>query len=316
MPLVSVVIPTYNGSAWIAETLDSVFQQTLSQSKTEVIVVDDGSTDDTLEAIAPYRDRLRLIQQENMGVGAARNRGIEAANGRYVAPLDHDDLWKPRKLEVQVDFMETHSECVGCTVPWAVSTSPEEPVFDPSVLCDASNTIPHPIRKHWSSCFWRSSFGLMRREAIEDLQYGTRRDCTEDREFELRLFARGAIGVAGQSVLGIYRSHDSNTSGNLDYSVRGTRRLRALDRSGYFDELNGSQRADLRFFLAQRSRSVLINLLRHGERKKAFRLYVDEAADLLRSHVRLFAVAFPGFLLAPPRWIRWYWPAGGPLHDE
>jgi len=97
---VSVVIPTYNYGRWVAEAIDSALAQTLPPI--EVIVVDDGSTDDTAAVLAAYGDRIRVIRQRNQGPATARNAGIAAARGDVVAFLDADDLWKPRKLELQM----------------------------------------------------------------------------------------------------------------------------------------------------------------------------------------------------------------------
>jgi glycosyltransferase involved in cell wall biosynthesis len=98
MSLFSVIIPTYNRASLIAETLDSVFAQTFSDY--EVIVVDDGSTDDTTQVLEAYVDRVRLLRQAtNKGPGAARNLGAAAAQGRYLAFLDSDDLWFPWTLQ-------------------------------------------------------------------------------------------------------------------------------------------------------------------------------------------------------------------------
>ncbi len=104
-PLVSVVIPAYNSSAYIAAALDSVFQQTFSSH--EVIVVNDGSPDTpALEAVLkPYFSRLRYFRQENRGPSAARNLGIRESRGRYVAMLDSDDFWIPNHLARQVDYL-------------------------------------------------------------------------------------------------------------------------------------------------------------------------------------------------------------------
>lgn len=108
-PTVSVVIPTYNRAHLIIETLESVFAQTYTDY--EVIVVDDGSTDNTEEVLAPYRDRIRYIKQKNAGASVARNRGIVSAQGEYVTFLDSDDIWFPEKLEKQVRFFEQHNHC-------------------------------------------------------------------------------------------------------------------------------------------------------------------------------------------------------------
>jgi glycosyltransferase involved in cell wall biosynthesis len=96
MPRFSVIIPTYNRAALLREALESVFAQTFTDY--EVIVVDDGSADETPAVIASYGDRVRFYRQENSGPGAARNLGIQNASGEYVAFLDSDDLWFPWTL--------------------------------------------------------------------------------------------------------------------------------------------------------------------------------------------------------------------------
>lgn len=106
--LVSVVIPTYNTADYITQTLDSVLGQTFKNY--EIIVVDDGSTDHTGEVLSSYMNRINYIHQENSGRSEARNTGIKAARGKYVAFLDSDDLWTPEKLRYQVEIMENHSE--------------------------------------------------------------------------------------------------------------------------------------------------------------------------------------------------------------
>src|SRR5437773_3781756 len=101
---VSVVIPTYNYARYLPEAIDSALAQT--HAPLEVIVVDDGSTDDTPRVLAVYGDRIRVIRQANRGPGAARNTGIAAARGEYVGFLDADDVWLPRKLELQMARFE------------------------------------------------------------------------------------------------------------------------------------------------------------------------------------------------------------------
>ena len=107
-PDISIIIPTYNRAEWIVEAVESVLNQSFTDF--ELIVVDDGSTDETPEALAVYLDRLKFISQPNRGVSAARNTGIQFARGKYICFLDSDDLWKPRKLEVQLKEMARHPE--------------------------------------------------------------------------------------------------------------------------------------------------------------------------------------------------------------
>jgi len=96
-PLVSAIIPTYNNAALVVEAVESALAQTYAPL--EVIVVDDGSTDDTVERLACYGSRLRLIRQVNRGPAVARNAGIRAARGEVIAFLDSDDIWFPQKVE-------------------------------------------------------------------------------------------------------------------------------------------------------------------------------------------------------------------------
>jgi GT2 family glycosyltransferase len=105
-PLVSVIVPAYRVTESIAATLDSVWAQTFTDY--EIIVVNDGSPDtEELESVlAPYRDRIVYLRQENQGLSGARNTGIRAARGKYIAPLDADDMWDPEHLAAQVAVLE------------------------------------------------------------------------------------------------------------------------------------------------------------------------------------------------------------------
>jgi len=107
-PLVSVVIPSYNRAHVIAETLKSVLAQTYP--RVEIIVVDDGSKDATEQAVAPFRDRITYLRQDNQGLAAARNTGLARSSGEYVAWLDSDDLWNPDKLAIQVAILEQRAD--------------------------------------------------------------------------------------------------------------------------------------------------------------------------------------------------------------
>lgn len=107
-PAVTAIIPTYNRPLLCAQAIDSVLAQTFGDY--ELIVVDDGSADETSQMLARYGDRIRVIRQKNAGVSAARNAAIAVAAGRYCAFLDHDDLWMPEKLAAMVPAFDAAPE--------------------------------------------------------------------------------------------------------------------------------------------------------------------------------------------------------------
>src|SRR5690348_3025712 len=100
---ISVIIPAYNAANCIQRAIDSALAQTLPPR--EVIVVDDGSTDETPRLVVSYGERVHLIQQSNAGPGAARNRAVRASRGEWLAMLDADDSWLPQKLERQLAYI-------------------------------------------------------------------------------------------------------------------------------------------------------------------------------------------------------------------
>ena len=110
--LVSVIIPTYNRWPMLGEAVESVLAQTMSDY--ELIVVDDGSTDETPRRLREYGARLTVLPQSRSGVSAARNLGARRASGKYLAFLDSDDLWHPRKLQRQLRLMERNPEVEIC----------------------------------------------------------------------------------------------------------------------------------------------------------------------------------------------------------
>lgn len=112
---ISVIIPVYNGALLLKRCLDSVYNQS-GDFNIEVIVIDDGSTDNSVEIIRGYSRPVRLLLQTNMGPAAARNKGIKIATGKYLAFLDADDYWLPGFLKATTEFLEFHKEAVAVSV--------------------------------------------------------------------------------------------------------------------------------------------------------------------------------------------------------
>nr|HPQ82045.1 glycosyltransferase [bacterium] len=112
-PAVSVVIPSYNRFSFLVQAIESVLRQ--SFENWELVVVDDGSTDETRDFLNSMRDpRVRSVRQENAGVSSARNRGVYESQAEHIAFLDSDDLWLPRKLGVQLDFFGRNPQAAIC----------------------------------------------------------------------------------------------------------------------------------------------------------------------------------------------------------
>ncbi|MBN2381615.1 glycosyltransferase [bacterium] len=143
---VSVIIPTFNRSKMVSEAVSSVLEQTRPAS--EIIVIDDGSTDDTARTLAAFGDAIRLFSFPNSGISAARNRGIDRARYGLIAFLDSDDLWLKDKLACQLAFMKSNTETMICYTDeiWLKSNvrvnqgdrhkKPDGWIFEPSLhLC-------------------------------------------------------------------------------------------------------------------------------------------------------------------------------------
>ncbi|MCP4714886.1 MAG: glycosyltransferase [Deltaproteobacteria bacterium] len=111
-PLISVIIPTYNRASVVCNAVEAVLQQTYA--KIELIVVDDGSTDDTVSRLQAYSTHLKTISTTHAGPSSARNCGIKIARGDYIAFLDSDDLWLPGKLEKQLRYMQSLPNGLVC----------------------------------------------------------------------------------------------------------------------------------------------------------------------------------------------------------
>jgi len=126
MPQVSVIIPTYNRERFVSKAIDSILHQSFTDY--EIIVIDDGSTDGTQNVLKPYMNLIRYIYQDNRGVSAARNRGVQESRGELLAFLDSDDLWSPGKLRTQIDKVFSDEVLSFEGVEWFVDRE-EDRVF-------------------------------------------------------------------------------------------------------------------------------------------------------------------------------------------
>ena len=164
--VVSVVIPAYNAEATLDETLRSVRAQTYRNL--EIVVVDDGSRDGTVAIVEEHARadrRIRLIEQANAGVAAARNRGIAETGGRYVAPVDADDLWAPDKIALQMEAMRQGGGRVGLVYTWYAVIDGDSRIMLQEQRSEAEGDVLEAMCLR--NIVGNGSSALMLREAIE-----------------------------------------------------------------------------------------------------------------------------------------------------
>lgn len=199
---VTVVVPVYNGELLIARCLESVFRQSYC-GDIEVVVVDDGSTDRTVEVVEGFKDsRISVISQKNQGPAAARNAGIERAKGQYLAFLDADDYWEPGFLEHTVGFLDNHREAIAvstgyCKRDWD-GRSYIRPVLDAidRTYYKAGGTLCPDFYQFWATYRAVLTGTVVMRTAIAIEAGGQRTDLrlTEDLEFWGYLATYGGWG--------------------------------------------------------------------------------------------------------------------------
>jgi glycosyltransferase involved in cell wall biosynthesis len=223
-PTVSVVICAYNAAPFIAETLDSLFAQTFSDF--EVIIVNDGSTDETATVLQPYLSRIIYYEQPNQGPAAARNAALRLARGEFISVLDSDDLWMPNYLEKMVGYLRAHPEIDLC-YPNAILFGNSH--LDGKIYQDMyPSSQPVTLEKLLTrEC---NIFGLVtfRRAVLERVgQYDETLRGVEDLDLWLRMSQHGCRFSFTEEVLVKYRRRPSSLSASsVDYFQQVIRALK------------------------------------------------------------------------------------------
>ncbi|MDY6804020.1 MAG: glycosyltransferase [Cyanobacteriota bacterium] len=208
-PRVSIVIGTYNNGKYIKETTDSILDQTYENY--EIIIINDGSTDNTEEVLAPYLDVIRYVYQPNQGVAKARNLGIKMARGEFVAFVDSDDVFMPEKLEEQLAVFEEDNSLTMVQTGWRFVDEKGEGIRN----AEPWKNAPELDLKSW--LFWQATLPsamMFRREWLEiHGGFDGRYFPVEDLDIVLRLALSGGKAAWLKKPLVCYRQHGSSASG-------------------------------------------------------------------------------------------------------
>lgn len=208
---VSVIIPTYNRRDLVCRAIRTVLAQT--RAVAEILVVDDGSTDDTAGALAEaFGARVRCIRQANAGVSAARNHGMRLARGRYFAFLDSDDEWLPEKTALQVEWLEARPRfgMVLCDVVRMDADHREFEHFDRRSILPYDG---HILKWVLLNPTLVPASAMLRREVYDSVGgFDETLATAEDLDFHIRVAARWPIGVVTEPLVRAMRGHDGLSS--------------------------------------------------------------------------------------------------------
>lgn len=290
MPTFSVIIPVYNRSSYLAATLESVWRQTFTDY--EVIVIDDGSTDDdTANVLSSIHDRARVIRQSNAGPGSARNTGAANALGSYVAFLDSDDLWFPWTLQTVADLIAKHDR------PSLISASLV--AFKADAELDSVNqqdTHAEFFTDYLSAsdrdCFVGAGMTFVRRDKFFEVGGFTGSQMNlEDHDLILRLgTAAGFVRILKPVTLG-WRRHSTSITDQSRRSFAGCLYLIQNEQEGRYPGGKG-RTIDRRKIITRHIRPWALTFKRTGEWQPAWSLYKSTFVWNLSLHRWRFLMGF------------------------
>ncbi|AYR22731.1 glycosyltransferase family 2 protein [Herbaspirillum rubrisubalbicans] len=200
--LVTVLLPVYNGANDVVQAVDSILKQSFTDF--ELLIINDGSKDNSAEVLDAIKDpRIRLIHQENMGLAATLNRGMQLARGTYIARQDQDDLSHPQRLQMQLEYMEAHPECIllGSAAEIWVQDQPSDRVHQHPV---DHATLSFDLL--FNNPFVHSSVMMNRERVLQAGGYSTDRERQPPEDYELwsRLARIGRVANLAEILL-VYR---------------------------------------------------------------------------------------------------------------
>jgi glycosyltransferase involved in cell wall biosynthesis len=305
MPQISVIIPTYNRERFVGKSIDSVMRQSFTDL--ELIVVDDGSTDGSRQILEAYGADVRCIFQENAGVSSARNAGIRAAQGTWVAFLDSDDEWKEDYLSCQVAQIKKFPEAVA-HIANAVTILPDggrSSLFFETGLLDRFNKEPclvfeRPLRAIIEHSPWFLQSSVIRREALIKAELlDEELSIAEDLDIIARVALGGPVSFCRNELVEVYRREESIMNLGAQSLKRGTYRHDAFGK--VYTNLLGSpglnreEKAAIAIALSNTKRA-LGNVLVMADRNAEARQVYKQALSLdhsVRSLIKVVGTFLP-----------------------
>lgn len=269
MPFFSIIIPTYNRRGLLQQALDSVWAQTFTDY--EVIVVDDGSTDGTVDYLRSMSERIQLLIQANRGAGIARNAGAVAAKGGYLAFLDSDDLWFPWTLDIYQKVVLRYASPSFITgMPIVFTTAAETSRTDDEDLLVESFSDYYESSDEWR-WFSASSF-VIRRDAFDEVKGFNEEWGAEDAHLAMKLGCSSGFVHIQRPYTFAYRTQENSLMAEKDYLSTGAKVLIASERNGEFP--GGAARSrERQQILTRHIRPVTLHCLRNGVWRDAWALY-------------------------------------------
>jgi glycosyltransferase involved in cell wall biosynthesis len=270
MPLFTTVIPVYNRAHLIRASLRSVFAQ--HREDLDIIVVDDGSTDETMSVLNSFGDRIRIFQQRNQGPGAARNRGIKEAQGEYIAFLDSDDLWFPWTLDVYASIINAHDR------PSFIAGKPY-PFSDPEDL--ESVDPPSPSTEAFSDYYasgdewrwWSVSSFVMKTNALRRVGgFTDRRINGEDADLALRMGTEPGFVQVSSGPTFAYREHEGNLMSSVQKNAKGAEYMVEQEERGSYPGGEARKR-ERRRILTRHTRPASLACLKTDHAELGWQLY-------------------------------------------
>lgn len=292
-PLFSVVIPAFNREQTIEQTLRSVLRQNFEDY--EIVVVDDGSTDETASVAAEFGG-VRLIRSSNAGPGGARNLGVESARGRYVAFLDSDDLWFPWTLDVTQKLIHKHdfpSLLAGSFVEFEEDSEFDRLVLNGPVGSESTAFESFLDAQKVKDTFVGAGLLTVSREAfIATGGFTIAINNCEDHDFMLLSGISGNFVSIDSPTTIAWRRHSGGTTQNELESLRGINFLIESEINGRYPGGITNQPMRRRF-ICKRANAVSLGLLSKNYRIRAISLFVRTILWNLKSHHFKFLAGFP-----------------------